>query len=58
MEFFPSKRQTEEQLKAAFVDRGLAEVVKLHKAQASHEAKREIQQVMKLNLNSVDCLFV
>lgn len=45
MEFFPPKKQTEEHLRAAFIDRGLAEVVKLHKAQASYEAKRELQQV-------------
>lgn len=45
MEFFPAKKQTEEQLRATFVERGLAEVVKLHKAQASYEAKRELQQV-------------
>lgn len=45
MEFFPAKKQTEEQLRATFVERDLAEVVKLHKAQASYEAKRELQQV-------------
>lgn len=45
MEFFPTKKQTEEYLKSVFIEKGLAEVVKLHKAQASHEAKRELTQV-------------
>lgn len=45
MDFFPMKKQTEECLKAAFVEKGLAEVVKLHKNQASQEAKREFTQV-------------
>lgn len=46
MEFFPTKKQTEEYLKSVFLDKGLSEVVKLHKAQASHEAKRELTQVI------------
>lgn len=45
MEFFPPKKQTEEYLKSVFIEKGLAEVVKLHKAQTSNEAKRELQQV-------------
>lgn len=45
MDFFPTKKQTEEYLKSVFIEKGLAEVVKLHKAQASHEAKRELTQV-------------
>lgn len=45
MEFFPTKKQTEEYLKSVFIEKGLAEVVKLHKAQASYEAKRELTQV-------------
>lgn len=45
MEFFPPKKQTEEYLKSVFVNKDLAEVVKLHKAQASYEAKRELTQV-------------
>lgn len=45
MDFFPTKKQTEEYLKSVFIDKGLAEVVKLHKAQASQEAKRELTQV-------------
>lgn len=47
MEFFPTKKQTEEYLKSVFIEKGLAEVVKLHKAQASYEAKRELTQVLK-----------
>lgn len=45
MDFFPAKKQTEEYLRSVFIERDLAEVVKLHKAQASYEAKRELQQV-------------
>lgn len=45
MDFFPPKKQTEEYLKSVFIEKGLAEVVKLHKAQASYEAKRELTQV-------------
>lgn len=45
MDFFPPKKQTEEYLKSVFIEKDLAEVVKLHKAQASHEAKRELTQV-------------
>lgn len=47
MDFFPTKKQTEEYLKSVFVDKGLAEVVKLHKNQASQEAKRELTQVTR-----------
>lgn len=47
MDFFPTKKQTEEYLKSVFVEKGLAEIVKLHKAQASHEAKRELTQVSR-----------
>lgn len=45
MEFFPLNKRTEEYLKSIFIEKGLADIVKLHKAQASQEAKRELQQV-------------
>lgn len=45
MDFFPPNKRTEEYLKSVFLDKGLTEIVKLHKAQASQEAKRELQQV-------------
>lgn len=45
MDFFPPKKQTEEYLRTIFVEKGLSEVVKLHKAQTSNEAKRELTQV-------------
>lgn len=45
MDFFPTKKQTEEYLRTVFVEKGLSEVVKLHKAQTSNEAKRELTQV-------------
>lgn len=53
MEFFPAKKQTEEYLKSVFVEKDLAEVVKLHKAQASQEAKRELTQVCTDNFHPV-----
>lgn len=52
MEFFPAKKQTEEYLKSTFMEKDLSEVVKLHKAQASYEAKRELTQVFRLFLNN------
>lgn len=45
MEFFPLSKRNEEYLKNVFIENDLSDVVKLHKAQASQEAKREIQQV-------------
>lgn len=48
MDFFPAKKQTEEYLRSIFVGKELSEVVKLHKAQASYEAKRELTQVRSL----------
>ncbi len=48
MDFFPAKKQTEEYLRSVFIEKGLAEVVKLHKAQASYENKRELQQVSEV----------
>jgi len=43
MEFFPLNKRTDENLIKTFTERGLEDVVKLHKAQASQEAKRELQ---------------
>ncbi|XP_063697089.1 protein krasavietz [Culicoides brevitarsis] len=51
MEFFPLNKRTEEYLKSVFIENGLADIVKLHKAQASQEAKRELQQALIDNLN-------
>lgn len=45
MEFFPLNKRTDENLIKTFSERGLEDVVKLHKAQASQEAKRELQLV-------------
>lgn len=54
MDFFPQKKQTEEYLKSVFIEKGLAEVVKLHKAQASYEAKRELTQVRNYHFNHLE----
>ncbi|XP_034234845.1 protein krasavietz [Thrips palmi] len=43
MEFFPTNKRTEEHFKAVFEEKGLADIVKLHKAQASQGAKRDLQ---------------
>lgn len=45
MEFLPMNKRNEEYLKSVFMEKGLTEIVKLHKNQASQEAKRELQQV-------------
>lgn len=45
MEFMPLNKRTEENFKKAFDEHGLEDIVKLHKAQASQEAKRELQSV-------------
>lgn len=50
MEFFPMNKRTEENLKKTFSERGLDDIVKLHKAQASQEAKRELQSVSNINI--------
>lgn len=44
MEFVPPNKRTEEYFRSVFEAVGLADIVKLHKAQASQEAKRDLQQ--------------
>jgi hypothetical protein len=51
LDFLPLNKRTEENLKAVFNEKGLADVVKLHKAQASQEAKRDLQQVSNANFS-------
>ncbi|CAG4985559.1 unnamed protein product [Colias eurytheme] len=46
LEFLPLNRRSEESLAAAFGARGLGEVVRLHRAQASQEARRELTRVL------------
>lgn len=50
MEFFPLNKRTEENFKNAFVERDLTDIVKLHKAQESQEAKRGLQTVCRQKL--------
>ncbi|XP_014248592.1 protein krasavietz [Cimex lectularius] len=50
MDFFPLNKRTEEHLRAAFEDKGLSEIVKLHLAQASQEAKRDLQKELEEKL--------
>ncbi|XP_055903105.1 protein krasavietz isoform X2 [Eupeodes corollae] len=51
MEFFPPNKRTEEYLNKVFLEKELSEVIKLHKAQASQEAKRELQQSLLDDIN-------
>ena len=51
MEFVPLNRRSEENFRAAFEEKGLADIVKLHKAQASQEAKRDLQAQLEENLS-------
>lgn len=46
MDFFPINKRTEENFVKTFSDRGLEDIVKLHKAQASQEIKRELQSTI------------
>ncbi|XP_011643409.1 protein krasavietz [Pogonomyrmex barbatus] len=46
MEFVPPNKRTEEHFRSVFEAVGLADIVKLHKAQASQEAKRDLQQLL------------
>ncbi|KAK0162422.1 hypothetical protein PV327_006199 [Microctonus hyperodae] len=46
MEFVPPNKRTEEYFRSVFESVGLADIVKLHKAQASQEAKRDLQQLL------------
>ncbi|KAK3908473.1 Protein krasavietz [Frankliniella fusca] len=50
MEFFPQNKRTEENFKAVFEEKGLADIVKLHKAQANLGAKRDLQMQLEEQL--------
>jgi len=51
MEFLPLNKRSEENFNKTFTDRGLEDIVKLHKAQASQEAKRELQSAIIDDIN-------
>lgn len=51
LEFCPINKRTDEYFRGVFTDKGLSDIVKLHKAQASHEAKRELQIVLSDAIN-------
>lgn len=46
MEFVPPNKRTDEYFRSVFESADLADIVKLHKAQASQEAKRDLQQLL------------
>ena len=50
MEFVPPNKRSEEYFRSVFEAVDLADIVKLHKAQASQEAKRDLQQLLLDNL--------
>lgn len=51
MDFFPPNKRTEENFKQIFLDKDLTEIIKLHMAQASQEAKRKLQQTLLEAIN-------
>lgn len=51
MEFVPLNKRTEEYFRTTFEAVGLDDIVKLHKAQASQKAKRDLQQLLEDDLN-------
>lgn len=51
LDFLPINKRSEETLKAAFVEKELSDIFKLHKAQASQEAKRELTQLLFDDIN-------
>jgi len=55
MDFFPMNKRTEENLKSTFSERGLEDIVKLHKNQASQENKRELQTVSSFLWDCLNC---
>jgi hypothetical protein len=46
MEFFPMNKRTHEHFQAAFQDQDLGELVRLQKAQASQEVKKDLQKAV------------
>lgn len=46
MEYFPPNKRSQENFDKAFNDKGLGEVVKLQKAQASQEVKKDLQKAV------------
>ncbi|KAJ1525762.1 hypothetical protein ONE63_008968 [Megalurothrips usitatus] len=50
MDFFPPNKRTEEHFKSVFEEKGLPDIVKLHKAQASQGAKRDLQMQLEEQL--------
>lgn len=51
MDFFPPNKRTEENFKQIFLEKDLTEIIKLHMAQASQEAKRKLQQTLLEAIN-------
>ena len=51
LEFCPINKRTEEYFRSVFMEKGLSDIVKLHKAQASQEAKRELQVILTDAIN-------
>lgn len=51
MDYCPINKRTDEYFRSVFMDKGLSDIVKLHKAQASQEAKRELQIILSDAIN-------
>lgn len=50
MDFFPSNKRTPEHFNSFFQEKGLAEIVKLQKNQASQEARNNLQKLVSDSL--------
>lgn len=46
MEFFPPNKRSQEHFEKSFNDKGLGEVVKLQKAQANQEVKKDLSKIV------------
>jgi len=46
MEFFPPNKRTPEYFNSVFQEKGLAEIVRLQKNQASQEIKKDLQKLV------------
>jgi len=51
MEYFPQNKRSQEHFEKAFMEKELGEVVKLQKAQASQEVKKELQKIVADSLS-------
>lgn len=51
LDFLPINKRSEEHLKSVFIEKDLADIFKLHMAQASQQVKRELSQLLIDDIN-------